>query len=179
MNPYLPEPNGDMSWRDLSPYRDDQGPAFYETALRYGQCLWLKGLSARALLAVDRALYADLQGDEDILAEWPWPYRAIGWLVANNPEGVFIGNPRVHYQHLADRVRGERAEQKKWRAWAAWAVVRQVAPEYPHDPKHEVAEPTLEEIDAALAGCGAAGEVAVWRAVIAELRDLTAARDTF
>ena len=26
----------------------------------------------------------------------------------------------LDYQHLADRVRGERADLKKWRAWAAW-----------------------------------------------------------
>lgn len=164
--PHLPEPTMGMSWRSISRYRDDQGAAFYLTALQYGQYLWRQSLSARALLAVDRALYADLRGDEAVLAEWPWPYAAIGWLVANNPENVFIGNPRVHYQHLADRVRGDRMEQKKWRAWAAWAVVRNIAPELPADPKHDVAEPTLAEIEAGLSAHGASGEAAIWRAVL-------------
>lgn len=155
-----------MSWRDLSVWRDDQSADFYVTALAYGQYLWRKSLSARALLAVDRALYAELQGDEEVLARWPLPYRAIGWLVANNPEGVFIGNPRVHYQHLADRVRGDRAEQKKWRAWAAWAVVRYVAPDWSNDPKHDVVEPSLAEVEAGLRAHGAQGEAEVWLAVL-------------
>ncbi|WP_269539078.1 hypothetical protein [Cerasicoccus fimbriatus] len=168
--PYLPPAPDRMSWRDLAAWREQQGPEFYAIALAYGQYLWRQGLSARALLAVDRGLYADLTGSEAILADWPLPYRAIGWLVANNPPGVFIGNPRVHYQHLADRVRGERAEQKKWRAWAAWAVVRQVAPDYSADPKHDVAEPTLEQIEDGLTQHGASGEVAVWQALIDEFR---------
>ncbi len=148
----------------MARWRNDQGGEFYVTALAYGQFLWRKGLSARALLAVDRGLYADLSGDEAELQDWPLPYRAIGWLVANNPPGVFIGNPRVHYQHLADRVRGDRFEQKKWRAWAAWAVVRQVAPDYPADPKHDVVEPTFAEIENGLAEFGVSGEVEMWRA---------------
>lgn len=164
--PHLPTPTAHMTWRDLAQWRDDQGGAFYLTALTYGQFLWRQQLSARALLAVDRGLYADLQGNEAELTHWPLPYRAIGWLVANNPADTFIGNPRVHYQHLADRVRGERCEQKKWRAWAGWAVVRSVAPGYPADPKHAVTEPTLDEIQAALAEFGVPGEIAMWQAAL-------------
>jgi hypothetical protein len=69
----------------------------------------------------------------------------------------------VHYQHLADRVRGERADIKKWRAWAAWALVRQARPELPHDPKHAVTEPTHTEITAGLNAHGIAGEASLWR----------------
>ncbi|GHC02494.1 hypothetical protein [Cerasicoccus arenae] len=155
-----------MDWRDLARWRKNPGEDFYRTALAYGQYLWEQGLSARALLAVDRALYANLHGDEAVLEEWPWPYETIGWLVANNPADQFIGNPRVHYQHLADRVRGERADQKKWRAWAAWAVVRQVAPELPPDTKHAVVEPTLAEIAIGLRTHGAPGELDAWQRVI-------------
>lgn len=155
-----------MNWRDLAPWRDDPGPAFYEVALAYGQTLWQRGLSARALLATDRALYADLTGDEAVLTRWPWPYAAIGWLVAHNPPGAFIGNPRVHYQHLADRVRGARLDQKRWRAWAAWAVVRRVAPSLPGDPRHAVAEPPAEAIARGLTAHGARGEAIVWRAAL-------------
>ncbi|MGE9297008.1 MAG: hypothetical protein ACQKBV_12040 [Puniceicoccales bacterium] len=164
--PYLPPARAGLNWRDLNRWRDAQGAEFYETALAYGQTLWTQGLTARAILAVDRALYAELSGDEAVLREWPWPYAAIGWLVKNNPAETFMGNPRVHYQHLADRVRGDRSEQKKWRAWAAWAVVREIAPELEPDPKHVVREPTLAEIETGLDTHGAVDETAVWRAAI-------------
>jgi hypothetical protein len=130
--------------------------------LEYGQQLWLDGLPARALLAVDRALYCDVAPDDEAVLAYPLPYRAIGWLVAQPAEG-FTGNARVHYQHLADRVRGERAEQKRWRAWAAWAIVRKVRPDLPGDPKHAVTEPTPTEIAAALTRHGIRDEAATWR----------------
>ena len=66
-------------------------------------------------------------------------------------------------QHLADRVRGERAAIKKWRAWAAWALVRQACPELPSDPKHVVTEPTHADITAGLHTHGIAGEASLWR----------------
>jgi hypothetical protein len=84
------------------------------------------------------------------------------WLVSQ-PSDAFTGNARVHYQHLADRVRGERADIKKWRAWAAWALVRQARPELPGDPKHAVTEPTHAEIAAGLHAHGIAGEASLWR----------------
>jgi len=164
--PHLPPAREGLTWRDLNRWRANQGAAFYETALAYGQTLWTQGLTARAILAVDRALYADLTGQEAVLRQWPWPYAAIGWLVTHNPADTFMGNPRVHYQHLADRVRGERADLKKWRAWAAWAVVRRVAPELPPDPKHSVLEPGVEEIAAGLNAHGATGETVIWRAAL-------------
>jgi hypothetical protein len=49
--------------------RDDQGPELYRLCLEYGQQLWLEDLPARALLAVDRALYCDVPGDADVLSE--------------------------------------------------------------------------------------------------------------
>ena len=73
----------------------------------------------------------------------------------------------MHYQHLADRVRGERAELKKWRAWAAWAVTRHVRPDLEGDPKHIVAEPTHTEIEAGLRAHGLASEIAEWHKALA------------
>lgn len=161
--PFLPLCSENLDWRALNRHRQCRDAAFYRTALAYAQQLWQKGLSARALLAVDRALYADLNGGEPILAEWPLPYRVVPWMISHNPTGSFIGNPRVHYQHLADRVRGERAAQKCWRAWACWALVRAVAPELPPDPRHEVTEPTQQAIHEALGQHGIAGETETWQ----------------
>jgi hypothetical protein len=164
--PFLPSCGRELSWRDLAEHRDNRGPELYRLCLEYGQQLWLDGLPARALLAVDRALYCDVPGDDPVLQEYPLPYRTIGWMVSQPADG-FTGNARVHYQHLADRVRGERAEIKKWRAWGAWAVVRQAHPELPPDPRHEVTEPTLAEIESGLRTHGVSGEVAVWREALA------------
>jgi hypothetical protein len=165
--PYLPSCGRTLSWRDLAAWRDDQGPELYLTCLEYGQQLWLDGLPARALLAVDRALYCDVDPADEAARAYPPPYRAIGWMVAQPSEG-FTGNARVHYQHLADRVRGDRAEVKQWRAWAAWAIVRQARPDLPGDPKHAVVEPTDADISAGLGRYGVAGEVAEWRQALAD-----------
>ncbi len=144
--PYLPSCGRPLSWRDLAALREDRGPELYRTCLEYGQQLWLDGWPARALLAVDRALYGDVPADAEALTAYPMPYRAIGWMVAQPTDG-FTGNARVHYQHLADRVRGDRAEIKRWRAWAAWAVVRAARPDLPCDPRHDVREPSLTQIE--------------------------------
>ncbi|MDB6114695.1 MAG: hypothetical protein JWQ62_1640, partial [Lacunisphaera sp.] len=82
------------------------------------------------------------------------------------PPDVFIGNPRVHFQHLADRMNEPRREQRRWRTWACWALTRVVRPEFPPDPKHEVHEPSLDVIAQKLAAHGMPGEAALWQAVI-------------
>ena len=160
--PHLPASQRKLSWRELNALRDNQGAELYLLCLEYGQQLWCENLPARALLAVDRALYCDVPAKANCLKANPVPYAAIGWLVAQ-PTTDFTGNARVHYQHLADRVKGERAEQKKWRAWAAWAVVRKVRPDLPADPKHAVTEPSLNEIKAGLQSHGISGEVDAWQ----------------
>jgi hypothetical protein len=147
--------------------REDQGPELYRLCLEYGQQLWLDDLPARALLAVDRALYCEVHGDAEVLRQYPMPYRTIGWMV-RQPTENFAGNARVHYQHLADRVRGERAELKKWRAWAAWAVSRVARPDLEGDPKHIVTEPTHAEIEAGLQNFGISDEIAEWRKALAD-----------
>ena len=164
--PFLPSCGRSLSWRDLNALRNDQGPELYRLCLEYGQQLWLDDLPARALLAVDRALYCDVHTEAEVLSEYPMPYRAIGWMV-KQPSENFAGNARVHYQHLADRVRGERADLKKWRAWAAWAVSRVARPDLEGDPKHIVTEPTYAEIEAGLRAHGLASEIAEWRKALA------------
>ena len=163
--PYLPSGQKKLSWRELNALRDDQGEELYLLCLEYGQQLWLENLPARALLAVDRALYCDVPAHAKCLQQHPLPYAAIGWLVSQ-PTEQFTGNARVHYQHLADRIKGDRAAQKKWRAWAAWAVVRRVRPDLPADPDHAVAEPSHSEIRQALQLHGIKGEVETWEKAI-------------
>lgn len=163
--PHLPPANLALSAACLSAHGTARDAAFFHTALVYGHSLWQRGLAARAILSLDRALGADVRGDEPEVVRWRIPYAALAWMFRHAPPAVFIGNPRVHYQHLADRMNEPRRDQRRWRAWAAWALVRRVRPEFPADPKHVVVEPTLEEIGARLDRHGIPGERACWEAV--------------
>jgi hypothetical protein len=151
-----------MDWRAFSIHGDERGEGFYATALEYGNYLWQRGLAARAILCLDRAMGADLRGDEAILQRWPLPYAAMAWFLRETPPGVFIGNPRVHFQHYADRMNEPRRDQRRWRAWACWAIARAVLPHLPADPKHIVEEPSREKIEAGLNAYGVPGETTLW-----------------
>ncbi|MDX2187494.1 MAG: hypothetical protein SFV32_11220 [Opitutaceae bacterium] len=152
-----------MDWRSLARHDEDRGAEFYLSALRYGQYLWQKRLPARAILCLDRAMGADVTGLEPPLKDWPMPYAAMAWFLENAPEGEFIGNPRVHFQHYADRMNEPRKELRQARAWACWAIARAVRPDWPADPRHAVREPTLEEIHHWLVVLGHPGEPENWR----------------
>lgn len=158
--PLLPHAASTLSWRDLESARDPS--ELYLRCLCYARQLWQDNLPARALLAVDRALYCDLRAGDPVLDKHPLPYAVIRWMVAADCEGAFTGNARVHYQHLADRVRGPRAEIKRWRAWAGWALSRVARPELPSDPRHAVREPDLREIESGLRASGLPGEAETW-----------------
>jgi hypothetical protein len=157
-----------LDWRALALHRGAaRGAAFYFSCLEYGQVLWCRGQPARAMLCLDRAMGADLEGDEAVLKEWPMPYEAMASIMKDTPGDVFLGNPRVHFQHYADRMNEPRREQRKWRAWACWALARMVLPELPPDPKHAVIEPSSEQIAEALARHGIADEARLWLRVLA------------
>jgi hypothetical protein len=165
-----------LDWRALHRFREtERGGEFYFACLEYGHSLWQKGFAARALLCLDRAFGAELNGQEPVLREYPLPYAAMGWFIGHTPAGVFLGNPRVHFQHYADRMNEPRCEQRRWRAWACWAIARAVRPDLPADPKHHVVEPTVAEIETALGLHGHVGEAALWRGELDRvLRTVTA-----
>ena len=163
--PHLPASRVGLDWRALHVHRAaERGGDFYLACLEYGQSLWQRGFAARSLLCLDRAFGAELRGDEPVVREWPLPYAAMAWLISHTPEDVFIGNPRVHFQHYAGRMNEPRREQRRWRAWACWALARAVRPDLPGDPRHDVSEPTLDEIAACLQIHGHAGELDLWHA---------------
>jgi hypothetical protein len=145
----------------------DRGERFYHACLEYAHSLWLRRYPARAILCLDRAMGASLSGSEPVLGEWPMPYAAMAWFMTHTPRDVFIGNPRIHFQHYADRMNEPRREQRKWRAWACWAIARRVMRELPGDPRHRVDEPTLHDIEVHLRRHGLPGEAAHWRSIIA------------
>jgi hypothetical protein len=155
-----------MDWRAFAAHGDQRDAAFYLTALEYGHYLWQTGFSARAILCLDRAMGADLPAMDPVAQTWPIPYSAMAWFLTHTPEDVFIGNPRVHFQHYADRLKAPRRDQRRWRAWACWAIARRLHPQLPGDPKHRVTEPTEFEIDAALQTHGHPGENVTWSTVL-------------
>jgi hypothetical protein len=165
--PHLPAPRTGLDWRALHVHRNDvRGGTFYRDCLEYAHALWQRGLAARAILCLDRALGAELRGDEPVLRNWPLPYAALSWLIARTPPGAFLGNPRVHFQHYAGRMNEPRREQRSARAWACWALVRVVRPDLPGDPRHRVAEPTGDDIAAQLRIHGHSGEPELWFAAM-------------
>jgi len=165
--PFLPEPRAGIDWRLLHAHRAaERREDFYRDCLEYGQALWRQGRAARAILCLDRAMGAELAGTEPVLAEWPMPYGAMVWILGHTPAGVFLGNPRVHFQHYAGRMNEPRREQRRWRAWACWALVRAVLPALPGDPGHEVTEPTPGEIFSHLQSLGGPGEADQWRNIL-------------
>lgn len=163
--PHLPAPPPGLDHRHLSRHGETRDGAFYLSCLEYGHSLWQRGLAARAVLCLDRAMGADLRGPEPQLAAQPMPYAAMAWFLTHTPPDIFIGNPRVHFQHYADRMNEPRRAQRAARAWACWALARRLRPEWPADPKHDVTEPDAPWIAAELDAHGIPGETAVWREV--------------
>lgn len=152
----------------------DRGPAFYETALRYGHSLWLQGYPARAILLLNRAMGADIRGTEPFVIRYPLPYRAMAWLLIHHRPDQFIGNPRRHWQHLATRMSGPRSGIRTWRAWACWQLARIVLPDCPADDlqirNEGIREPLEEEIAARLDALGLPGETTLWRTACRDAR---------
>lgn len=164
--PFLPAPREGLDWKLLAAHRTShRGPGFYLDCLEYAHCLWLRGRAARAILCLDRAFGADLDGSEPVLSAWPLPYAALGWMLRSTPPDLFLGNPRVHFQHYAGRMNEPRREQRRWRAWACWALTRSALPWLPGDPRHQVDEPALARIAEQLARHGHPGEAELWQGV--------------
>lgn len=169
--PLLPPSRPGLDWRTLHQHRGEtRGAGFYFACLEYAQSLWERSLAARSLLSLDRAMGADLQGDEPVLQTWPMPYEAMAWIMRETPADHFIGNPRVHFQHYADRMNEPRRDQRRWRAWACWALACKVEPHWPNDPRHQVIEPTHAEIFQGLLAEGVPGEAVQWQKALEESR---------
>ena len=162
--PHLPTPRPEMDFRVYAPYGESRGAGFYGAALEYGNYLWQHRLPARAILCLDRAMGAEVGPSDAILGSWPMPYAGIAWILREVPRDLFCGNPRVHFQHYADRMNEPRRLIRTWRSWACWAITCEVRPELPADPHHAVREPALAEIGAALDAFGLPGESDLWRA---------------
>jgi hypothetical protein len=155
-----------MDWRSFGDHGEARDADFYLTALTYGHYLWQRGFAARAILCLDRAMGADIGVNDAVVKAWPMPYAGMAWFLSHTPDEVFIGNPRVHFQHYADRLKAPRRDQRRWRAWACWALTRRLRPWLPADPKHRVTEPSENEIADALNTHGLPGESTLWHHIL-------------
>lgn len=162
--PYLPEVEGVLGVEVVACLRGRYDAEFYEACLRYAQSLWLEGKPAQAMLQLNRAFTADFSGEESVLQDWPLPYAAMVWVMTKAEEGEFLGNPVRHFQHLATRMSGPRAELRKWRAWACFCLAEGVLEhgDFPRDEKQIEKEgveiPSLKEVLRQLEAWGLTGE---------------------
>ncbi len=135
--PWLPEIAQIHDFTLTRRHGRERGAAFYQDALRYGQSLWISGKPAQALLQLDKAWMADLPTDDPVLASDPSPYQALVWILRHATSGNcgYLGNPVRHFQHLASRMSGDRAEIRSWRAWLCFHLSERVLPraEFPRD----------------------------------------------
>jgi hypothetical protein len=155
-----------MDWRNFNSHGDVRDIGFYLTALEYGHYLWQRGFAARAILCLDRAMGADVRATDADVQTWPVPYAAMAWFLAHTPADVFIGNPRVHFQHYADRLKDPRRDIRRTRAWACWHLTRKILPQLPADTKHNVSEPSQTDVASALDQYGLPRESALWQSVL-------------
>jgi len=167
--PFLPKVVAPLRAVEMKRLGSDRGPGFYFRALECAQSLWLQALPAQSLLLINRALGSDLNGDEEVLEDFPIPYEAAAWVMQNRKKDQFIGNPRRHYQHLATRMVEPRKELRTWRAWGCWYLACSVFSDYPADEvqlqNESVTEPTREETFSRLEKLGIKGEANLWNRV--------------
>ena len=167
--PFLPalkqDAEQEYDYRTLRKHGARRDADFYFSALCYGNQLWCQGHAGRALLALTRALYAELDGSEEILRDHPLPYQAMKWIVENHHSDDFPGNPRLSFQHQACRMREPRRARRSARAWAVWAIVCAVRPHLPGDSS--LPECDQLTIQSELKSHGISGEVEIWENAMA------------
>jgi len=140
--------------------------AFYFKALQYGNYLWTKGHSGRAILAITRALYSNVPADAAILQQWPLPYAALTWIIRNHLSDDFPGNPRISFKNQATRLRGERQHLRRARAWAVWAIICRIRPTLPSNDTADVMVPSQLNIFEQLTEVGHPTEATDWEKVL-------------
>jgi len=170
--PWLPVPERPIRAADSRALGAERGAQFYRLCLEYAQSKWMVKLPAQGILQLNKAFAADIDGSESELQNWPLPYQAMAWILEQRPdreEGVFLGNPRRHWQHYATRMSGPRSEIRTWRSWACWWLCegRLPADEFPVDQlqidEDGIVLPEIDQVAEALDQFGIRGEVGLWR----------------
>ncbi len=164
--PWLPEVDLVHDYKLTRRHGPGRGLNFHQDALRFAQSQWRCGKPAQAILQLDKAWGADLPGGPDDTAADASPYVALAWILKTAAAGNhgYLGNPVRHFQHLASRMSGPRAEIRAWRAWFCMHLAeRLLAPGgFPRDGRQLAREglfvPTMGSALAHLARIGWPGE---------------------
>jgi hypothetical protein len=142
--PWLPDVSEIHDFALTRRHGRERGAEFYQDALRYAQSQWISGKPAQAILQLDKAWMADLPDGNPALVFHPPPYQALRWMLCQASTGAcgYLGNPVRHFQHLASRMSGPRAEIRAWRAWLCFHLAERVLPsaEFPRDGRQLVRE---------------------------------------
>lgn len=142
--PHLPEVEAPHDFTLTRRHGQERGEAFYQDALRYAQSQWQVGKPAQAILQLNKAWMADLPPHTEVLDGDPPPYQTLRWILerAKNGDCGYLGNPVRHFQHLASRMTGPRAEIRSWRAWACFHLAETILnrAEFPRDGEQLVRE---------------------------------------
>ncbi len=135
--PWLPEVGEVHDFTVTRRHGGEKGAAFYLDALRFSQSQWMTGKPAQALLQLNKAWMADLAEGGAEMEGGASPYRALVWMLGRAAGGEcgYLGNPVRHFQHLASRMSGPRAEARSWRAWLCLHLSERVLPRtgFPRD----------------------------------------------
>lgn len=167
MCPWLPEVGEIQDFSITRRHGNDRGGEFYLDALRYGQSQWRIGKPAQAILQLNKAWMADLSADDFVLKSCPSPYKALIWILetASTSDCGYMGNPVRHFQHLASRMSGHRAEIRSWRAWLCFHLAEKILIPalYPRDGEQMAREgiwiPTFQRAIHEISDKGWAGEL--------------------
>lgn len=135
--PWLPEIRELHDFTITRRHGHVKGADFYLDALRFAQSQWLAGKPAQAILQLNKSWMADLPHDDPVFQSHPPPYRALIWILEQASSGScgYLGNPVRHFQHLASRISGPRAEIRAWRAWLCFHLAEKILDRsaYPRD----------------------------------------------
>jgi hypothetical protein len=142
--PWLPEVDEIHDFNVTRKHGEARCAAFHQDALRFAQSQWLAGKPAQAILQLDKAWMADLSAAPEFQDAHSSPYHALAWILHRAAAGNcgYLGNPVRHFQHLASRMSGPRAELRAWRAWLCMHLAERVLPRagYPRDGRQIVRE---------------------------------------
>jgi len=135
--PYLPEVSAPHYFTITRRHGHAKGAEFYRDALCYAQSQWISGKPAQAILQLNKSWMAELPAGDPILETHPPAYRALVWIMemASTGDCGYLGNPVRHFQHLASRMSGPRAQIRAWRAWLCFHLAENILDraEYPRD----------------------------------------------
>lgn len=135
--PWLPQVAEIHDFTVTRKHGAERGLAFYQDALRFAQSQWICGKPAQAILQLDKAWMADLSASPEFPDAYASPYLALTWILRHAAAGThgYLGNPVRHFQHLASRMSGPRAEIRAWRAWLGMHLAERVLPHagFPRD----------------------------------------------